>query len=202
MTLSHLNRRVHLYLALALLPWLLMYGASSVPFAHGQFFDDLDQKRGLPLWTVRYEHPLDVPVPAADKEAMRRFARMLLDDGGIHATSFGAYRQSPTQINVYAYSFWHSTQVLYFTDRKVARAEDRRFRWDQFLTGMHARGGFDQDGLIALSWSVVVDLVQVGILVWVVSGLIMWWPLRRHRGWGLAAILAGVTSFVLFAARL
>ena len=34
MTFSHVNRRVHLYLALALLPWFFMYGISSVPFVH------------------------------------------------------------------------------------------------------------------------------------------------------------------------
>ena len=38
MTFSHLNRRVHLYLGLALLPWFFMYGISSLPFAHNQFF--------------------------------------------------------------------------------------------------------------------------------------------------------------------
>ena len=37
MTFSHVNRRVHLYLGLFLLPWLFMYGLSSVPFAHTPF---------------------------------------------------------------------------------------------------------------------------------------------------------------------
>src|SRR5215831_13485307 len=110
MTFSHVNRRLHLYLALALLPWLVMYGASSEPFAHSQFFEQRDQKRGLPLWSLRYERPLDVAPPDPDPDAMRRFGRMLLDDGGIRATSYGVYRQGPAQINVYAYSFWHSTQ--------------------------------------------------------------------------------------------
>jgi len=202
MTFSHVNRRLHLYLALALLPWLLMYGASSLPFAHGQFFEALDAKKGLPMWTARYERPLDVPLPDASAASMRRFGETLLDEGGISRTSFGVYRQSPTQINVYAYSFWHSTQLLCFTDRKMVRAEDRRFRWDQFLTGMHARGGFEQADLLASSWSVVVDMVQIGILFWIASGLIMWWELRGHRRWGLAAIVGGLVSFVLFTARL
>src|SRR4030095_6422644 len=188
MTFSHFTPRLHLYLALSLLPWFLMYGASSVPFAHNQVFDQRDAKRGLPLWTVRYERPLDVSLPD--------------DDGAMRATSYGVYRQSPAQINVYAYSFWHSTQLLYFTDRKVVRAEDRRFRWDQFLTGMHARGGFDQEGLLVSSWSVVVDLVQIGILLWIASGLIMWWELRGHRRWGVVALVAGVVSFIVFTARL
>ena len=55
MTYSHLNRRLHLYLGLALLPWFFMYGISSVPFAHSQYFDRLDAATGLPLWTLRAE---------------------------------------------------------------------------------------------------------------------------------------------------
>ena len=202
MTLSHFNRRLHLYLALLLLPWFLMYGASSLPFAHNQFFNDLDAKKGLPTWSLRYEHALDVPLPDSDPASMRRFGRTLLDDGGIQPSTYGVYRQSPTQINVYAYSFWHSTQLLYFTDRKLVRAEDRRFRWDQFLTGMHARGGFEQEGLLVRSWSVVVDLVQGGILLWIASGLVMWWELRAHRRWGIVAIAAGVVTFAAFALSL
>jgi hypothetical protein len=179
-----------------------MYGASSIPFAHSQFFDEQDQRLGRPLWSVRYEHVLDVPLPSAEAASMRAFGQALLDDGGIRGTSYGVYRQSPTQINVYSYSFWHSTQLLYFTDRKIVRAEDRRFRWDQFLTGMHARGGFTDERLLVLSWSAIVDLVQIGILLWIVSGLLMWWELRAHRRWGLLAIAAGVISFAFFAARL
>ena len=90
---------------------------------------------------------------------MRSFGAALLEEAGIEGTSFGAYRQSPTQINVYPYSFWKSTQLKYFVDQKKLTVEDRRFRWDHFLTGMHARGGFEQEGFLQTSWSVVVDLV-------------------------------------------
>ena len=50
MTFPHFNRRLHLYLGLALLPWFLMYGLSSVPFAHSQYFEDRDKANGLPIY--------------------------------------------------------------------------------------------------------------------------------------------------------
>jgi hypothetical protein len=184
MTLAHLNRRVHLYLGLALLPWFFMYGLSSVPFAHNPYFE-------------RREAALDVPI-TDDPEGLRRLGRRLLQEAGIQDMSFGVYRQNPTQINVYAYSFWQSTQVKYFTEGKRYTVEDRRFRWDQFLTGMHARGGFEQDDPLVTSWSVIVDIVQIGILLWIASGLWMWWDLRGHRRWGALAIAAGLGTFVLF----
>jgi hypothetical protein len=194
---AQLNRRVHLYLGLALLPWFLMYGVSSICFAHNQFFQQLDEARGLPQWTLRFERPIELPVPDS-QDGLRAFGAALLDRTGIQAASFGAYRQGTDQIHVYAYSFWHSTQLKYFVESRTVRVEDRRFRWDHFLTGMHARGGFAQEGLWQDSWSVVVDLVSLGMVVWAASGLYMWWGIRGHRRWGSLAILGGVLSFAIF----
>ena len=201
MTFPHLNRRVHLYLGLALLPWFFMYGISSVPFAHGEFFQRLDEARGRPLWTPRGDLTIDA-VPPADPKALRAFGADLLQEAGIEASSFGTYRQSPNQVNVYVYSFWRSTQLKFFVDRKLLTVEDRRFRWDQFLTGMHARGGFEQEGWLQTSWSVVVDLVCLALVVWIASGLYMWWGLPGHRRWGWVAILCGTASFVVFTLQL
>jgi len=201
MTFAQLNRRTHLYLALALLPWFFMYGISSLPFAHSQFFEQRDAAKGLPLWTLRSDRLSAVPPPDNEK-ALRPFGAALLSEAGISGTAFGTYQQSPNQINVYSYSFWKSTQLKYYVDQTRVTVEDRRFRWDQFLTGMHGRGGFEQEGLVQLSWSVVVDIVCLGIIIWIASGLYMWWGLAGHRAWGWMAILAGAMSFVGFTLRL
>jgi hypothetical protein len=197
MTFSHFNRRLHLYLGLALLPWFFMYGISSVPFAHSQLFDKRDAAKSLPLWTLRSEQSIDLQIPD-DPEALRALGASLLKQAGIEGTSFGTYRQGPNQVNVYPYSFWKSTQLKYSADQKKLTVEDRRFRWDHFLTGMHARGGFEQEGVVATSWSVVVDVVCLGMILWTVSGLYMWWGLPSQRRWGWIAIFAGTASFVAF----
>ena len=186
MTFAHFNRRLHLYLGLSLLPWLFMYGISSIPFAHNQYFERRDAARGIPLWSLRSTHTVDAAVPEDPR----------------HLRTFGAYRQSPTQVNVYVYSFWSSTQLKYFADQKRLTVEDRRFRWDHFLTGMHARGGFADDRPLVRSWSVIVDLVCVAMILWVATGLYMWWGLRGHRRWGWLAIAAGTATFALFTIRL
>jgi len=201
MTLSHINRRLHLYLGLALLPWFFMYGISSIPFAHTPFFERRDAAKRLPLWTLRAEKTVDVPVPE-DAGGLRPLGAALLREAGVNGTSFGTYRQSPTQVNVYAYSFWQSTQLKYYVDQKKLTVEDRRFRWDHFLTGVHARGGFEQDSLLDRSWSLVVDLVSQSMLLWIASGLYMWWELPGQRRWGWVAIAAGTASFAFFTLRL
>ena len=204
MTFAYFNRRVHLYLGLALLPWFLMYAISSIPIAHTPFFEARDAAKKLPMWTLRMDRTIDVHVPSPDADAaeLRSFGRSMLAAAGIEGTSFGVYRQSDSQINVYSYSFWRSTQVKYFAPEKRFTVEDRRFRWDQFLTGMHARGGFDDERILTRSWSVVVDLVCVAMLLWIGSGLYMWWGLPGHRRWGWLAIAAGTATFAMFTMRL
>ena len=201
MTFAHLNRRTHLYLGLALLPWFLMYGLSSIPFAHTAFFERRDAAKGLPTWTLRAAHTVDLPV-SEDPRELRALGATLLRQAGVSTSSFGVYRQSPTQLNVYAYSFRHSTQLKYFIDEHRMTVEDRRFRWDQFLTGMHGRGGFEQEGLLDRSWSVIVDLVCLAIALWIASGLYMWWGLQGSRTWGLITIGAGAAAFLFFTMRL
>jgi hypothetical protein len=197
MTTGHFLRRLHLYLGLGLLPWLFMYGISSLPFAHNQYFNDRDAANGVPLWQPREERPFEAPVPAG-ADALREFGRGILDHTGLSAPNFGVYRANPNTVIVTAFSFLRTSRVVYTLDRKTLRVEDRRFRFDQFLTGLHARGGFEQDGILADSWGVVVDLVCAAMILWVVTGFYMWWGLPAHRRWGWTAILSGAAAFAVF----
>jgi hypothetical protein len=199
MTYNHFNRRLHLYLALTLLPWFFMYGISSLPFSHGSFFQRLDEAKGLPLWTKRFEKNYEIQIPEGNE--LRPVGAQIMRDHGLQG-AFGVYRQNPNQVNVYVHSFWRSTQVKYFIAEKKLVAEDRRFRWDHFLTGMHARGGFEQDSFLDKLWGVVVDLVCLGMLFWIITGVYMWWKLPSTRRWGWLALGGGITSFVFFVARL
>jgi len=186
-------------LGLTLLPWFLMYGASSVPFAHNQYFEARDKAKGLPLWTTRLDKPYTIDVPATGE--LRPTGARMMQDLGLTG-SFGAYRQSPDQLNVYVYRFLRSTQVKYYIRQQRITVEDRRFRFDQFLTGMHARGGFEQESFLDKAWGVAVDLSCLGMLLWIFSGVYMWWSLPGLRGWGWVAFLGGIGSYALFMARL
>lgn len=195
MKLLHLNRRIHLYLALSLLPWFLMYAVSSVPFSHGAYFEELDRAKGQPQWTPAGERTgYEVAIPEGPD--LRPFADQVVKDTGLKG-AYGAYRQSANQINVYVYTFWKSTQAKYFVDEKRLVIEDRRFRWDHFLTGMHAKGGFVDGGLHNV-WAVLVDVACLGFLLWVVTGLVMWWKLPQTHRWGWVALGSGVVSFAVF----
>ena len=199
MKFSHFNRRLHLYLGLTLAPWFLMYGISSIPFAHNEYFEARDKAKGLPAWTTRLDQKYSIDVPAEGE--LRPVGARIMSDLGLQG-AFGAYRQGPNQVNVYVYSFRHATQVKYFIAEQRITVEDRRFRFDHFLTGMHARGGFEQDSVLDTLWGVTVDLVCLGMLMWILTGLYMWWSLPALRRWGWVALLGGIGSYALFMAKL
>jgi hypothetical protein len=195
MTFPHLNRRTHLYLGLFLLPWFFLYGVSSIPFSHPEWGRSV---YGDARWNVRFERPYELPNPTGD---LKQVGADLMREAGF-AGVHGAYRPNPNRVNVYIPSLRSATQVIYDAQRKTIRVEDREFRWDHWLTGFHARGGFQHDNFLNDAWAVVVDLVSVGFLLWVATGIYMWWHLPRQRNWGWVALGGGVLTFAAFVALL
>ena len=62
-----------------------------------------------------------------------------------------------------------------------------------------ARSGTRSTNGVALSARVFprVDVACLGIIMWVASGMIMWWRLPRLRTWGAIAVGGGILSFGL-----
>jgi hypothetical protein len=51
-------------------------------------------------------------------------------------------------------------------------------------------------------WAVIVDVMGVAMILWAVTGAIMWWSLRGTRALGAAALLVGVAVLVILAGAL
>ncbi|MDP6040645.1 MAG: hypothetical protein QGG64_19010 [Candidatus Latescibacteria bacterium] len=197
MTFNQINRRFHLYLALTLLPWLLMYGISSIQLAHRGFLDGFYDD-GTPPWTVLSDRPYNRPVPKGiSDEALRLLCTQIVEDLEVEVTSrLGFHRPNTDRLLIYIYDFWTNYRVIYDIKNRQAKVERKRFRWDHFLGGLHARGGFEQDSFLNHLWAVMIDLVSAGFILWVASGLYMWWQLKQTRRWGVIAFVGGLVSFL------
>jgi hypothetical protein len=196
---SHQVRRLHLYLALFCLPWFIMYGITSVAFSHPGWFE---APRGLydtssGNWTEEGSWPCTVVVPAAG-EIPREVTAALVEVAGIQAEAYGAFRSGERQVEVYFPSFWETRRLTYRIEEQRLSLYSRETLPRQVLTEMHARAGFHHDSLLNDAWAVMVDLVCIGFLLWVVTGLYMWWTLPGLRGWGAFGLGAGILSFTLF----
>lgn len=188
-----LNRRTHLYLGLFLLPWFFVYGLSSVMFSHHSWFAPVE-------WVAesQRDYRLDPVPPGAD---LRPVAEKIQKDANLQE-HFGVYRSPQGRVELYTATFWKARRVVYDPDRRTLTVLADRARWNHVLTRLHTRGGFEAGGFLPTLWSLIVDLVQLAIVVWIASGLYMWWRLGRFRVSGGAAIAAGCGLFLVFLLKL
>ena len=194
MNFNTFNRRTHLYLGMALFPWVLMYGLSSLVINHGPFFNKIS-KEGMPQWTIKTEQPYHRPVP--EKADLQMVATEIMDDFGLRA-SFFVSRPTPERLNIHVRNFLSSTRLIYFIDEERLLVEELPMQWRNFLIGMHLRGGYGQDLFLDDLWAVMLDLVCLAFLIWVISGIIMWWKFHHLRFWGAVALIGGLATFGWF----
>jgi hypothetical protein len=188
MTFDKVNRRVHLYGALVLLPWFLMYGVSSIPFSH--------PSPGRPEWSLRVDKEYSLP-PIKPGDDLDAIGAALMREAGMTGR-YGAHLNPAGNLEVYRPRFLGPSRITYYPEKQRLVAEDQKFRLNNFLTGMHARGGFEKAGFLDVTWAVLVDIASLAIIVWIASGLYMWWNLRQLRFWGWLALGAGLASFAIF----
>ena len=185
-----INRRSHLYLGLFLMPWLLMYGVSSFIVIHQPWFGADQARTWAPVFEKEYRRPV------SDTEDLRAVAQEILKDCDLEG-AFWADKPKPGVVHIDRFSFWGSTRLTYSIKEQKIKAEHQRMKWPQAVMRMHFRGGYEQPSFWNKFWGVVVDTACVGILVWVASGLIMWWRLPGVRAWGAVAVGGGFLSFLL-----
>jgi len=190
-----LVRRTHLYLGLFLLPWVIMFGASSIPINH-------TYASAPPTWTRLRAVTFNAPV-SGDQAALRATGRQMMEAGGVSG-GFYVSKPNPTQINVNHPNFLPPIRMMYYPGQQQLVVERREFQARPFLTAMHTRGGYNLDGFWDNLWAVFVDIVSVALLLWMASGLFMWWKLPGTglRRWGWLALVGGAVSFAIIIARL
>ena len=200
MTFDKINRRTHLYLGLFLMPWLMMYGFSSFIIIHQSWFPLDPPPAREPLFEKPYSRPFNSQASNNDPE-LRATAQEILKDCNLEG-AFWVNKPKPDTLHIDRFSFRDSIRLTYSTKDQKLKAEREPMRWPQVAIRMHFRGGYEQPTFGNKFWGLLVDAACVGILIWVVSGLIMWWRLTRFRAWGAVAVAGGVVSFLVLVWKL
>jgi hypothetical protein len=197
MNFLHVVRRTHLYLGLFLLPWVIMFGVSSIPLNH-------NSSAAPPAWTKVADLPFTAAVPATSSTAdLRVLGRAMMNAAGVSG-GFYVNRPNPRQVNVNHPNFIGPTRIFYYVDQQRLVSERRQFTPRMFVTGLHTRGGFTLDGFWDSVWALFVDALSIGLLLWIASGLLMWWKISGTgpRKWGWLALASGAICFVIIMIRL
>jgi len=190
-----LIRRIHMYLALFLTPWVLMYTLSTMAMNHREFFDE---RRG----GTDTEYLLDREVPRPPSIDLDRRPGQIASQVLTALDLQGANRARPSadsaQLVIERDAAMGRKRITVFRDEPRIVVERERFRGSVFLERLHRRRGYDSSYTREDAWGLSVDLVIVAMLFWVASGLWMWWELKATRRLGAAFALAGVALFSLF----
>lgn len=194
-TFDRLNRRAHLYLGLMLVPWVMMYGLSSLIISHQSWF----RSGAQPPWQLLFERPYQHPVP--DGGDLRAVGREILRENDLDG-AFYVQRPNPAELRITRHTFFEQTRLVYSITEQKLRAERQQAPWHQVLVRMHFRGGYHQPTFLNQLWGFVVDVTCAAIVLWIITGLVMWWRLARLRVPGAIALGAGMLSFLLLVWKL
>lgn len=187
-------RRTHLYLGLLLIPWVLIYALSTFVFNHAESFRPY--RAADPLWRPLWEKDYAIDAPAGDNpESLRATARRLLADQGIGGAF--AVRRQGQRLNLNVPNFWYPKRLTYDFGTKKLRAEEKSFALIEVLIRLHERTGYGAGGFLNNLWALAVDVFCVTTLVWIATGLYLWWKLSATRRWGWIGIGSGVATILI-----
>ena len=197
--LSKIVRRTHMYLALFLTPWMLMYALSTLVMNHRNFFREQNEEDA-----VRYE-----------KESEQTYGGTFAPDAGLSMKALqilkslnmeGSHdaRESPDRktLRINRHDPLSPRRISFSADDGKLVVERQVFRTPAFLERMHRRSGYDSGYAVDRTWAFSVDLVVITMIFWGLSGLWLWWELRVTRWLGLLCAGLGIGLFGFFLATI
>jgi len=197
--MSLLLRRIHLYLALFLAPWILMYAVSTFVMNHRRLFHG-PPPEPPPQYEVERElvYPGEMPEGATPQQvALQLLATLDLDGAHAVARPFTAERVVVNRQDAIS-----PRRITYTAADKKVRVEKMIFSGAGFFERMHRRRGYQHNYVLDDLWAISVDVTIVALILLALSGIWMWWELRVTRRLGALALGAGIGLFCLLAAVL
>jgi len=89
-------------------------------------------------------------------------------------------------------------RLTYIPAERKVTVERMIYSTPQFLERFHRRRGFQHAYWLDNVWAVTVDLVIAALILWVLTGLWMWWELKVTRPLGALALAGGLAVFLWF----
>jgi len=186
---SKLVRRSHMYLALFLFPWLLMYALSTLAMNHRAMFAP------APAYETERELIYDGTLP--DGAPLRVISEQLLasvDLDGAHNVN----RRKDGAIVITRNDLVSPRRLTYTPEDRRLVIEKVPVRAVPMLERFHRRRGYATGYTLDTVWAVTVDVAIAAMIFWALSGLWMWWEMKATRRFGLLAILGGAGLFALY----
>jgi hypothetical protein len=194
MMISKVVRRTHMYLALFLFPWVLMYAVSTLVMNHRAIFVGAYGEGPIPFVEER-RLVYDGVFP--ENAELRTISKQILMSVGLDG-SHGVSRRKDGIIAINRNDLLSPRRLTYSPADRTLVIERQQPRPNAFFERFHRRRGYATGYGLDTAWAVSVDLFIVAMVFWVLSGLWMWWEMKVTRGFGLTSLVAGAGVFALY----
>lgn len=188
---SRLLRRTHMYLALFLFPWMLMYALSTIAMNHRAWF----ASEPPPAFELERELVYDGVFPEGASPAV--MAAQILQSTGLDG-SHGVSRRNDGTLVINRNDLTTPRRLTYTPADGRLVIEKMPMRANAFLERFHRRRGLSTGYALDTVWALSVDLVIAAMIFWALSGLWMWWEMKVTRRYGLAAMAGGAALFAMY----
>ena len=189
---SKVLRRTHMYIALFLSPWVVMYAFSTFAMNHHEFFHAYaggDRAQ----WQTETRQTFH-SAPGGDRDPKVTAGQILKHLGmeGGHTVNAAGER-----ITILRTGLISPRRITYTPADGSVVVEKQEYQTAQLLSRLHMRRGYQSDFAVDDAWAVSVDVAVAGIFLWILTGVWMWWELRVTRRLGAICALAGLGLFTL-----
>ena len=194
MMISKVVRRTHMYLALFLFPWVLMYALSTLVMNHRALFIGAYGEGPIPFVEER-RLVYDGVFP--ENAELGTISKQILISVGLDG-AHGVSRRKDGTIVINRNDLVSPRRLTYSPADRTLAIERMQPRPNAFLERFHRRRGYATGYRLDTVWAVSVDLFIVAMVFWVLSGLWMWWEMKVTRRIGLTSLVGGVGVFALY----
>ena len=189
-------RRIHMYLALFLMPWMLIYALSTLLMNHHEWVSQWYSTQN-PAFVVEKE--ISYAKTFSGDALLETIAGEVLRDLGMDgAHNVRGGEGKPIIIN--RFDPIAQKRITYDPAQSSVLVEREEYRTPAFLGKMHRRRGYQHPYLTDDAWGFSVDLAVLAMMFWCLSGIWMWWNLRTARKWAGISMVSGFALFALFLA--
>jgi hypothetical protein len=193
--ISKIVRRTHMYLALFLTPWMLMYALSTLAMNHRDFFS---KRSGEGAISYEKESEQIYRGTWAPDTAPKMKAQQILKSLNMEGRHDVRESQNGKTLTINRHDPVLPRRISFSVADGRLTVERQVFRTVNFLERMHRRSGYDSGYAVDSSWAFAVDLVITAMIFWGLSGLWLWWELRVTRRLGLLCAGLGFGLFGFF----
>jgi hypothetical protein len=195
-TVSRMVRRIHMFTGLFLAPWMLMYALSTLVMTHREYVNSFYSSKNPALMT---ERELDYTRSFPTNMTREEIAPQILQDLGLDGTHSVSGGRDGRPLVINRQNAFSTRRVTFDDVARKITIQREEFRAATFLDRMHRRRGYNHPYALEDTWGFTVDVAVVTMVFWSLSGIWLWWEIKRVRLWGALALAAGLGLFALFA---